>query len=129
MIKYIGIPFVDGGRTLEGADCFGLLKIFYNNEFNIDVPDTRIKPDQPRRIFANYLKEISEHWEETEALEKGTVVAMAMNPNHPKLVTHFGIMIDDKRLLHTLKKCESHITTLDNPAIKNTIKGYYKWYH
>ena len=127
MDKYIGVPFVDGGRTLEGADCYGLLKLFYKNEYNIEIPEIRILPNQPRRAWARFLVEISEIWEETLDRKKGVVVVMAMDENHPKLVTHFGVMIDDKRVLHTLSKTESHIIELRDSRVKPFIKGYYRW--
>lgn len=36
--RYVGIPFADGGRTLDGLDCYGLLVAVYREEFHIDVP-------------------------------------------------------------------------------------------
>jgi cell wall-associated NlpC family hydrolase len=36
--KYVGAPFKDGGRTLEGFDCYGLLSGVYRNEFHIEIP-------------------------------------------------------------------------------------------
>lgn len=127
--KYTSIPFVDGGRTLKGCDCFGLLKLVYENELNIIVPDTRIMPDSPRRIFANYLNEISINWEETKTPKKYDIIAMNLYMNHPKLITHFAIMIDEKRALHTLKKIGSHIVKLNDMRFEPFIKGFYRWRH
>jgi cell wall-associated NlpC family hydrolase len=36
--RYVGIPFKDGGRTLDGLDCYGLLVAVYRDEFHIEVP-------------------------------------------------------------------------------------------
>lgn len=127
--RYIGIPFEDKGRSFSSCDCYGLVKLYYKHELNIDIPETKITADKPRRIMINYLNEISKNWIEVDTPKKDCVVAMCMNEEHPKLVTHFAVMIDDKRLLHTLNKRMSHITTLSHMEIKPFIKGFYRWHN
>lgn len=129
MDRFIGIPFVDGGRTFEGADCYGLVKLYYKNILNIEIPETKIQPNQPKRIMINYLNEISKNWKQIESPEKNCVVAMAMHDEHPKLVTHFAVMIDEKRMLHTLNKQNSNIKNIDDISIKPFIKGFFEWQH
>ena len=75
----------------------------------------------------NFLNEVSKNWIKIDKPEKGCVVAMSTEPKHPKLITHFGIMIDTKKMLHTLQKMNSHLMDIDNPRVKTTIKGFYKW--
>lgn len=129
MDRFIGIPFVDGGRTFEGADCYGLVKLYYKNILNIEIPETKIQPNQPKRIMINYLNEISKNWKQIESPKKNCVVAMAMHDEHPKLVTHFAVMIDEKRMLHTLNKQNSNIKNIDDISIKPFIKGFFEWQH
>lgn len=124
---FIGIPYIDNGRSLKGCDCYGLVMLYYKNVLNIDIPDSKITPDQPRRIFLNYLNEISKNWETVEKPNQDDVVAFSYNPNHPNIVTHFGVMIDDKYCLHTLGKVNSHITKIDDMRIKGFIKAFHRW--
>lgn len=42
--KYIGIPFVFNGDTFDGADCAGLVSLFYKEHgINIDYPKPKHK--------------------------------------------------------------------------------------
>jgi cell wall-associated NlpC family hydrolase len=127
MTKYIGIPYIEKGRTLKGCDCYGLVKLYYKNELGISIPDSNTCAKTPRRTLAVYLEQISKNWEETTA-QKNAVVAMCLNVNHPKMVTHFGVMIDENTMLHTYENTNSHIISIDHITVKNQIKGFYKWH-
>lgn len=124
---FIGIPYKTNGRDLKGCDCYGLVMLYYKEILGINVPESRITAEQPRRIFANYLNELSTHWDTIQTPKKHSVVAFAYSPEHPKIVTHFGIMIDDKTILHCLNKVNSHISSLDDVRVKNFIKGFHVW--
>jgi cell wall-associated NlpC family hydrolase len=126
--NFIGIPFVSKGRSFNGCDCYGLVKLYYKEILNIDIPETIITAEQPRRTFANYLNEISKNWTATTPA-KNVVVAMSVNAEHPNLVTHFAVMIDDKRFIDTRENMSSYLTSIDDEKIKNQIKGFYKWQH
>lgn len=126
--KFIGIPFVSKGRSFNGCDCYGLVKLYYKEILNIDIPETIITAEQPRRTFANYLNEISKNWTATTPA-KNVVVAMSVNAEHPNLVTHFAVMIDDKRFIDTRENMSSYLTSIEDEKIKNQIKGFYKWQH
>ena len=126
--KFIGIPFISKGRSFNGCDCYGLVKLYYKEILNIDIPETIITAEQPRRTFANYLNEISKNWTATTPA-KNVVVAMSVNAEHPNLVTHFAVMIDDKRFIDTRENRSSYLTSIDDKKIKNQIKGFYKWQH
>ena len=128
MDKFIGIPFVSQGRSFRGCDCYGLVKLYYKEVLNIELPETVITAEQPRRTFANYLNEISKNWTSTIP-SKNAVVAMAVNAEHPSLITHFAVMIDDKRFIDIRENMSSYLTSIDDKKIKNQIKGFYKWQH
>ena len=36
--KYIGLPYQENGRTETGTDCWGLARLYYKNELDIELP-------------------------------------------------------------------------------------------
>jgi cell wall-associated NlpC family hydrolase len=119
--KYIGIPF-------EKLDCYRFVQWVLNDAANIRVPsfDT-IGTEDNRRIYLNFLNEISSNWESVKQPQQFDVVAMAYDAKHPKLVQHFGVYIGDGLMLHTLKHIGSHSIKLEHPAVKSSIQGIYRW--
>lgn len=37
--RYIGKPYKYGGRDLEGLDCYGLVKLIYQDRYGLKLPD------------------------------------------------------------------------------------------
>ena len=120
-MKYVGIPF-------EDLDCYRFVAYVLQDAAGIIVPtfDT-ISTTNHRRIFLNFLQEISQNWQEVDVPQPFDVIAMAYDPEHPNLVQHFGVYIGGGKVLHTIKHVGSHIVAINSPLIKQTIKGIYRW--
>lgn len=123
--KYVGIPFEDKASSLSGADCFGLIRLFYWVEYGREVPDPNIKPGYSSRIFAKYMLEIQRNWTTIIEPEPYCVVAMAHDTEIPGVVQHFGIYLPGGKLLHSLQQVGSHIVAIE--SCKWAIKAYHKW--
>ncbi len=125
LADFIGIPFVDKGDGFNGADCFGLVRLYYKDVMNIKL----FKPDSSafnsKSVLREFLEETSRNWNKVSEPQINDVVAMAHDPRHPKIVQHFGIYIGNGKMIHTLEKVGSHIVKLRD--YKYFIKGYYRW--
>lgn len=114
---YIGIPF-------EQMDCYALVRDIYKTQHNIDLVDPKIRFDENFKIFMNFALEISKNWVKTQP-QRGAVIALKYDINHPSIVTHFGYCIDDKRFIHTLK--ETGAIVEDISKYKTMTEGFYSY--
>jgi hypothetical protein len=91
--KYIGVPWKDGGRTMAGADCLGLVTLWLaeNHGFKAPVP---IKEQTGRTKELLKQRYFDEH-----ELERGDVVFFA---NRKGEIRHVGVWLAGGKLLNTV---------------------------
>lgn len=124
MYKFIGIPFKNRQASITGADCYGLVRLVYAEKLGVNIPQPISSAYASRMVEAEFLQEIASNWYEVFEPRPFDVVAMAHDGNHPKLIQHFGIVINDTQMLHTLDTVGSHIVRISD--YKHFIKGYYR---
>jgi gamma-D-glutamyl-L-lysine dipeptidyl-peptidase len=107
-LKYLGSPYLWGGRSPFGIDCSG----FIQNVF---------------RLQGIYLKRDS-----NQQVENGTTINfvneamagdLAFFDNEDEKITHVGIIIDNKRIIHA--SGEVRIDTIDHQGIYNEERKTY----
>ena len=108
-LKYIGLSFND-------YDCYNLVKLIYKEVHNKDILDTNIKHYESEKINNQYEDE-SLNWLKVDEAKEGDIVAIRLDSNIPKIVTHFGVMINNHQMIHTTEKT--------NCVVENITK-YYK---
>lgn len=111
---FIGIPFNE-------LDCYALIRAIYAKEHGIILPDPNIRFDESQKIYHKFAYEISRNWERCEC-EKGSVVAICYI--HPRIVTHFGYVVDEHKFIHTLEETGAILDNLKD--YKTRIEGYYR---
>jgi cell wall-associated NlpC family hydrolase len=62
-----------------------------------------------------------------EIPEPGDLAVMRIDARFPEMVQHVGVYIGGGRVLHTMKKRESHLIRVDDPYWSRKIEGYYRW--
>lgn len=116
----IGIPFVDGGRDLDGLDCWGLVRELYRRQ-GIDVPDYHISAMAPSHI-AGQMSHDKTGWNRVEKPKVGTMVLLRLSPE--VWANHVGICIGDGRFIHAYRSTGVCIDRLRR--WKSRIVGYYE---
>lgn len=125
MRKYLGIPYKDMGRTVEGLDCWGLCVLLAKNEFNYDLPalDRQYTSATDGRSVAD-LVAINKlnGWEKVEVYEKGDIIVF----NVAGFACHVGTYIGEGLFIHILHGSNVTIESLDSITWKKRLNGVYR---
>jgi len=122
--KYIGLPYLTNGRTEAGVDCWGLVRLFYRDELNIDLPsytDNYNGADDPAimELMSEY-KDIN--WKKQTVPEIGDVCVFNIY-GEP---CHVGVYIGNSKFMHSREGRDVVIESLDSPKWSKRLEGCYK---
>ncbi|WP_337183860.1 NlpC/P60 family protein [Shinella sp.] len=125
---YVGVPFVSMGRTMAGADCWGLVRLIYAAELGIDLPsygeiDAHALMKVSREIDAGKDGEV---WRAAEPgrLQAYDVCVMRHHGSH--LVGHVGVLLPVRNggslgVLHVEEASAAVIVPLNHFSIRERV--------
>lgn len=127
---YLEIPFAERGRTREGLDCYGLVRLIYHDQRNIELPsytESYTTTTDREEITAIYRGAVSSHWREVPVAQAATfdvtIIRMLGDP------IHFGLVLDPPWFLHIRKGIWSSIERWDSLIWKRRLVGVARWNH
>jgi cell wall-associated NlpC family hydrolase len=125
--QYIGIPYVIGGESLEGADCYGICKMYSKNELNKLLP-TYMYSELDNEAVAKLAIDSAKHglgdkWLKVETPRHGDIVTFRIMGYE----IHCGIMLNDSEFLHSLKGRMSCIEDLTHVNWKHRLTGVFRY--
>lgn len=122
--KYIGLPYLENGRTEAGVDCWGLARLYYKDQFDIDLPsytDEYNGGQDPAIISA--INAHIDNWTQLDTPNIGDLCLF----NILGEPTHVGIYVGDNKFLHSREGRDSVIESLNSTKWKNRFVGFYKY--
>ena len=125
--NYIGIPFKSCGRSYSGLDCWGLLRLIYQEELNIQLSSYT-----DEYVNASFYTKVSDvinaHIPEWLPIKRGTeqtydVIILRLRglPIHISMVIKPGVMI------HVLAKINTCLERYNTPMWDKRIRGFYRY--
>jgi cell wall-associated NlpC family hydrolase len=118
---YIGVPFLDRGRTRNGCDCYGLVHIVYLSELRLALPSyegTYATVKDAAAVQAAWAR-FSSFWRRIEDPEPFSVALFEFSNGR----LHCGVMIDSRRMLHVEEGKDACVQTFEH--LRNQFRGYY----
>lgn len=126
--QYIGIPWIFGGRTKEGFDCWGLFKYVQDKHFGIEVIEVDLESYKRKEIIKEFSdNEEFSNWKHVKRPSHGGAVLMSFN----KWPNHIGIWIEDSvgnaYVLHCVEKMGVICTPCNSLGMTGyKVRGYYE---
>ncbi len=126
VLKVLKVPFVDHGRDWSGLDCWGMIRLAYQEIYGIELIsygeryESSLDLETLQEMIAEEKEEL---WHEVEDPQIGDLVLLKIL-GRP---IHIGIMVTPRSALHTEDKIGPVIENLHGLAWKNRVEGYYRY--
>lgn len=113
--KYVGLPFVDGGRDFTGVDCWGLVKLILQTECGIEVPSYGdIGAAELLKVASMVSDETKkEPWHPVIIAQAFDVAVM----HKRRAPVHVGVMVDQSHVLHVEVKTSAVLIDIKHPSV------------
>lgn len=122
--EYIGLPYKEKGRTRDGIDCWGLVRLVYKEQYDIDLPSLDDSYDLSEQDdLIELMAHHKEDWQLSSTGNIGDVVVFKIL-GQP---THVGIVCGAGTFLHAREGHDSVIERLDSGSWKHRIEGFYSY--
>jgi cell wall-associated NlpC family hydrolase len=124
--RYVGIPFVSGGRDMAGCDCYGLVRLALREQFGFTLPS--LTAGYTNACSVMETEPLLQHYKpllaggRVERAEPGTV-AVILFSGRP---SHLGLFTGGGYILHTISGIGAHCVPADHGSLRGAIEGIYR---
>lgn len=123
---FVGIPFVDGGRNMSGADCWGICSLFYKHYLNRELPSYKVGALDFDAVSKTMTTEIkTPKWIILSEPEPYCIALMKLG-NTKVEVNHAGVILPHSKMLQAYMGTGSIIVDYTSQLWKRIIKYYIK---
>ena len=123
--KYIGIPYQNKGRDSSGVDCWGLVRLVYSEQYNINLPsfsDNYVS--ESTEIIQELIAQYKEGWDATTEPQQGDIILFKVLGT----LSHVGIYLGNNSFMHAREGVGTVvIESTTSHQWQKRIAGYYKY--
>lgn len=123
--QYLRIPYLAGGRDRNGLDCWGLARLVYAEQFDIDLPghDEATIEQCDGAGLADYLATHKEGWVRVESPLHGDLV-LIRSKGEPY---HVGVVIEGGWFIHARSGRSVVAERYGSRLWRPRIEGFYRY--
>ena len=121
---YIGIPYKERGRSLDGVDCWGLVCLMYA-DMDIDVPSYLHEYITSSDIdsVATAINKNKSNWRKVEAPDVGDVLVF----NIMGFPCHVGVYVGQGDFIHSFRGTAVCVERLNSISWSRRLSEVYRW--
>ena len=124
---YIGLPFIEKGRALDGCDCWGLVTTVFAAERGITLPsytEDYASIAERQEIAAAFQAAEAEPWRPVAlGSERGFDVGLF---RRGPIAAHVGIVVAPGKMLHAEEGHDSRIEDYRGGKWRTRLIGFYR---
>lgn len=124
--KYMSVPFVEKGRSMDGADCWGLACLIYKNELGIILPDYLdvYENTNERDVLAKVIgSEREAHWINPVEPKEFDLVVLNMRG----VPMHIGVVTKPNHMVHCAKDVNTTHEHYGTSRWKHKVMGFGRY--
>lgn len=122
---YTGLRYLAGGRDAAGVDCWGLLRLIYDQEYGVTLPG--FAEADPERLadaaLAEYVAAHREGWQRIKVPEVGDAVLLRL-AGEPM---HIGVVCGDGRFIHARVDNDVVVDSYRHSRWAHRVEGFYRY--
>ena len=123
--NYIGIPYLEHGRTHDGCDCWGLVRLVLAEVFLHEVPSlTNDYGPVEASVTARLIDQTSAGIDARRVADPlpGDIAVIRVLG----VPSHVGVIVGPWHVLHVKRGTQAIVERLDVNHMSNRIEGYYR---
>lgn len=123
--EYIGIPFLSGGRTRDGCDCYGLVRLVWMEQCGYKMPllsdmyEDALNMQQTSPLVTSLRPMLAG---EKKLTPEPLDLAVILNRGLP---THLAVYAGGGYILHTIRSVGTVLQRISDRDLANRIEGFY----
>lgn len=122
--RYIGAPFLDGGRGPDSYDCWGLVREVYARMLGVDLPSYgEISARDLVRVARAMDAGKGDGWRAV-GVPQALDVCLMRSGRGGIAVVHVGVMVDARRVMHVEAATAAVVVPVTHSSVAGRIVGY-----
>ena len=121
--RYVGLPWVQGGRDFDGCDCWGLVCLFWRHERGIVLPTFAYASTQAGEVAGVVARAMPSF----APVESGAAlpgdIAVIRRGGEP---SHVGILAPRQRLLHVESAAAPSVLEPITAGLSRRVEGIFR---
>ncbi len=123
--RYIGLPFVEHGRTAAGVDCWGVIRLCLSEQFGLELPSyvDGYASTTEHEVLGRLIPSQMAPWREVTGHERAGDVALLRVRGAPM---HVGLVVAPGWMLHIESGIDSMVERYDGVRWAQRLLGIFR---